>query len=367
MSVSAPAITVEVLPAGYGDCLLVNCPTEDGTWRLLVDTGPDETWPLLKARLAALPLDRQGKRHIDLVIISHIDHDHIGAARLLFSDTALNLSFGDVWFNARPQLGTRGVAEGEGLAALLGTAAAHLPWNVAWGRGPVVTPGEGEFKELAGSSNAPTITLLSPTPERLQRLARTWDRELARLRRGEREPEPEAPAIRGPGFPDLELLAARETATDKAPANGSSIAMLLEHQGASVLLGADAFPTVLAAALRALGHHRRVSGALPLDAIKVSHHGSRANLTAELLQASVARHYIISTNNAVFGLPNDEALARIVLHGGPHPTIWFNYGTASNSRWADPALIERYGFDVKLPSGEQRGVTLRLPARPKAR
>ena len=97
------------------------------------------------------------------------------------------------------------------------------------------------------------------------------------------------------------------------------------------MLGADAFPTVLAPALWALGQHRRSSGPLQFDAFKVNHHGSRANLTAELLQAAVARHYIISTNSAVFGLPNDEALARIVLHGGPHPTIWLNYGTEQHA------------------------------------
>lgn len=77
-----------------------------------MDTGPDETWPALKARLAALPTKRAGKRHIDLAIITHIDHDHSGAAQLLFSDQELNLSFGDVWFNARTHLGVRGVAEG---------------------------------------------------------------------------------------------------------------------------------------------------------------------------------------------------------------------------------------------------------------
>lgn len=49
------AITLEALPAGYGDCLFVTCPVGRRTWRMLVDTGPDETYPTLKARLAKLP------------------------------------------------------------------------------------------------------------------------------------------------------------------------------------------------------------------------------------------------------------------------------------------------------------------------
>jgi glyoxylase-like metal-dependent hydrolase (beta-lactamase superfamily II) len=67
------------------------------------------------------------KRRIDLAIITHIDHDHIGAAQRLFSDRELNLSFGDVWFNARTHLGARGVAEGQGLGVLLGDAARDFP------------------------------------------------------------------------------------------------------------------------------------------------------------------------------------------------------------------------------------------------
>ena len=80
---SEHAITLEVLPAGYGDCLLVQCPVGKRTWRMLVDTGPDETFPALKARLAALPVDAKGQRHIDVFFVTHIDHDHIGGAGLL--------------------------------------------------------------------------------------------------------------------------------------------------------------------------------------------------------------------------------------------------------------------------------------------
>jgi hypothetical protein len=35
---STPAITVEALPADYGDCLMISCPVGQRTWRLLIDT-----------------------------------------------------------------------------------------------------------------------------------------------------------------------------------------------------------------------------------------------------------------------------------------------------------------------------------------
>jgi hypothetical protein len=42
------AIRLEVLPAAYGDCLLIECPVGKRTWRMLVDTGPDETYEVLR-------------------------------------------------------------------------------------------------------------------------------------------------------------------------------------------------------------------------------------------------------------------------------------------------------------------------------
>ncbi len=88
------AVIIEALTAEYGDSLLVTCSTPKGDWRLLVDTGPPECWPSLQARLAQIPADRVGHRHQDLVVITHIDDDHIGAAAALFGDRTRGLTLG---------------------------------------------------------------------------------------------------------------------------------------------------------------------------------------------------------------------------------------------------------------------------------
>jgi len=287
-----PAITLEVLPAGFGDCLLISCPVGRRTWRLLVDTGPDETYPSLKARLAKLRANRQGKRHIDLFIVTHIDHDHIGGTSLLLNDRSLGLTFGDIWFNAARRPATRGVAEGESLAQLLGAAQIALPWNDAFGGKEVVTSGSGAFAELPTTAAAPRITLLSPTPARLKSLYKVWDRELARLRNRQSEASgPATPVPRDMSGLDLKALAARVTATDRSIPNGSSISILLEHRGAAVLLGADADPTVMVPALQALARQRQLPGGMTVDAIKLSHHGSRANVTNDFLKVIRADHF----------------------------------------------------------------------------
>ena len=256
------------------------------------------------------------------------------------------------------------MAEGESLAQLLGATATPLPWNMAFDGKAVVTRGDGGFAEVAMPPGAPRLTLLSPTPARLTNLYRVWDRELARLRNKESDlPGPAAPVPRDMASLDLKALAAKVTATDSSAANGSSIAMLLEHRGASVLLGADAFPTVVVLALQELARQRRLPGGLIVDAIKLSHHGSRANVTNDLLKAIHADHYIFSTSNAIFNHPDDEAVARVLVHGGRQPTLCFNYATERNRRWAEPALRAKHGYQVRYPEGGQMGVVIALAGR----
>jgi len=358
---TAPAVTVEALPAGYGDTVLVTCALGSGVWRLLVDTGPDECWPSLKERLAQIPADRSGKRYIDLAVISHIDHDHIGAARALFDDRSLGLTFGDIWFNAPPRPVSRGVAEGQSLAKLLGAEHPDLPWNKAWGGQPAVTTDKAPFIELPSDEGKPRLTLLSPTPTTLATLFKVWDTELRKLGQSE-APEPARPPSRG-GM-DLEDLAAKATATDHAPANGSSIAFLLEHQGLSILLGADAYAPILVDALGALAAHRAVSLPWQVDVFKLSHHGSRANITVDLFEAVQAKHYIVSTNGAIFGHPDDEAIARAIVHGGKQCKLWFNYRTEHTAKWEAAGLQQRYAYSVGMPVQGQGATTIVLGKNP---
>jgi beta-lactamase superfamily II metal-dependent hydrolase len=355
---ATPAITIESLAAGYGDCLLVSCPIGQRTWRLLIDTGPDECLPALTQRLQQLPVDAGGNRRIDLAVISHIDHDHIGGARALFADQSLKLVFGDVWFNAPRKPSTRGVAEGVGLASVLGDAARGLPWNLAFEGEDIVTR-DALFVEVPGQLDEPRITLLSPTRHRLDALYRLWAKELPKVRL---RPEP-APLVVTRGALDIPALAARATALDGAPANSSSIAFLLEHRGAAALLTADAFPQVLVPALKALAAHRGIDLPWTLDLIKLSHHGSRGNTTNELMQVVRATDNLVSTNGAIFGHPDAEGVARVVLGGQPNSRLWFNYRTPRTERWASEDLCRQYGYTAHYPEGEQSGVVIHIPSR----
>jgi hypothetical protein len=113
------------------------------------------------------------------------------------------------------------------------------------------------------------------------------------------------------GEPSIKKLAQSPFDQDTAEANGSTIALLAEFKGKSVLLAGDAFPTVL---LDAVGRLCRARGIrrLKVDAFKLPHHGSAGNVSNELLAALPSSRYIFSTSGAVFGHPDDEAVARVI-------------------------------------------------------
>jgi beta-lactamase superfamily II metal-dependent hydrolase len=159
----------------------------------------------------------------------------------------------------------------------------------------------------------------------------------------------------------VQALAARATPEDRAPANGSSIAFLLEHKSVTALLTADAHPSVLQCALDALAKSRRQPLPWRLDLMKLSHHGSRANTTSTLLQAVRAEHVIVSTNGAIFGHPNPEGIARVVDGCLPNTQIWFNYRTPQTEIWANEDLQRRFRYSARLADENVGGISVLLP------
>lgn len=364
------AISIDVLPASRGDSLWVECARPGREpWRLLIDGGMPESYAGLRRHLETVA--RSGSLFIDLLVVSHIDTDHVGGLLALLEDQSLDVSFGDIWFNGPPHLpaalpstAVRSVAEGERLAHLLADqlAVRPRPWNERFARRAVATADDQQLLAIEFASG-PTLTLLSPTPRRLQILGRKWVKALRDLHRGAAaEPPPKTPAV----LDDLLALAATKTSLDASPTNGSSIAFLLEYRGRSCLFAADAFANVLGPALTTLA---RARGDTPIDidVFKLPHHGSEGNVTNALLDLVPAQHYVISTDGSHFQHPDDIALARVVTR--PHcarkpPILWFNHATEIARRWADPMLNEKYGFSTRLPAPERAGIRIELPPGP---
>ena len=98
-------IIIKAFPANAGDCFIIEFKKED--YFILIDGGYSDTYNnYLKKYLLELAL--QGK-HIDLMIITHIDSDHIGGIQALLKENGSAahpniIRIDEVWYNAFPHM-----------------------------------------------------------------------------------------------------------------------------------------------------------------------------------------------------------------------------------------------------------------------
>ena len=94
-------VEIEVLPANEGDCILITIEKED--IHILIDGGTAETYRnYLKTRL--IQLKNEGKV-IDLLIVTHIDNDHIGGIIELLKENGSDMDakiirIKNIWHNS---------------------------------------------------------------------------------------------------------------------------------------------------------------------------------------------------------------------------------------------------------------------------
>src|SRR5690606_28109305 len=126
----------EMLPAARGDALWIEYGSPRAPHRILIDGGIASTHQRLRARIEALP--RSGRK-FDLMVITHIDLDHIAGMIGLLRDPPEGFAVDDVWFNGWEHLlqaekfaddGILGAKLGERLSAWLREG--DYPWNRAF-------------------------------------------------------------------------------------------------------------------------------------------------------------------------------------------------------------------------------------------
>lgn len=367
---SASAMSIEMLSAANGDCLWLEYGDPRRPNRVLIDCGAKATAQVLASRIAALPTS-QGQRRFELFVLTHVDADHINGALPLFEEPGASGWFDDVWFNGTPQMQRfLSVQQGDEFSRRLARAEDPLPWNRAFqASGAVLSPpvviqaSQPRTVQLPGGLK---LTLLSPTERELMTMARKWQSALKEL---------EPPATLGraaaplpdPDTVDLERHAREPVRRDPSAANGSSIALLAEFDGQSILLTGDAHAEVLTASIRALLVARGLGETrLPLTALKLSHHGSAHATTSELLSVIDCHHYLVSTNSTIFQHPDVAALARVVLDGGSQPTLYFNHRSERTSFWENEELQRRYGYRAVVPPAGQTGLWVDLSVKGRA-
>jgi len=350
-------IRIDLTPAQQGDCLWIEYGDARRPYRILIDGGTPATFTILKNRIESLPRE---DRRFEVVIITHIDSDHIGGILELLKNPPSGLEIGDVWFNGFRHLPssnkTLGVRQAEEVSKELETG--RFPWNDKFDEGPICVSSSGALPRIR-LRDGMFLTLLSPYLEQLRELQPKWQREIEALRRKELE-DTRHLKTKTLSLPlNVITLAESPFESDIAEANGSSLALMAEFEGKSLLLGADAFAPVLERSVRRLLSTKGLEK-LRLDAFKISHHGSDANTSIDLLSIVDCRNYLISTNGSIYSHPDTRTVARILKHGGEVKTLHFNYCSPQTLVWKNRDLQHRHRYETSFPIDPAAGASFIL-------
>jgi beta-lactamase superfamily II metal-dependent hydrolase len=343
-------LRLHVFPADHGDCLWVEHGNERDLHHVLIDGGTDGAG---KRLIKHIREQHAGKVHFDLMVVTHIDADHIAGVLRLLSARDIDASFGDVWFNGYVHLkpdavDQMGGVQGEILTTLLLNKKRKLSWNGLFRNGAVrlTAAGKAPVKKLTTGAR---VTVISSDQQRLLRLEKTWKQDCWKAGLDPRRRKPIPRTVQGferMGIPDVDALAETPFEEDTAAPNGSSIGLVFEFEGKRLVLLGDAFPSVVLSGLRGLN----LPGVLDADIVKLAHHGSSGNTSKELVQKIHAESWVFSTSGAIFKHPDDEAVARTIKYA-TEPRLYFNYKTAYNDMWANTRLQARHHYSAEYGDG----------------
>ena len=233
---------LHVLPAGVGDALVLDYGTEADVHRVVIDGGVGRIAQPLADFLGPTP-------QVEMMMISHIDNDHIAGLLKMLETGLIRAEIGDFWFNGfrhLPESGLEqmGPVEGERLTTFI--VDHHIPWNANPAfAGGAVTRGAADEPLVATLPGGLACRVLSPGRQQLAKLRPKW---VPAVQEADLDPaapvaeeEPRPPGrLERMGAPDLVALAADRTPEDNKEANGSSIAIIAAWAGRTALLTGDA-------------------------------------------------------------------------------------------------------------------------------
>jgi hypothetical protein len=364
---------LHAVQAQFGDSLILEFGTGGNRHRVLIDGGPPGNYAA-DLEAAAQDIVGQGGK-IDLVVLSHIDNDHIvGLLDLLAGieddETSVRprrFKIGSLWHNSFGRTLDPTGEISQRIQALMTTASvANAPMPLTadaffglsegnrlrlYAKKLKVPLNKGFKKDLivVESAGAPVklgplrLTVVGPTKANLEALRREWLEWLAKT----------------------EHFAAGDPATvamaDKSIPNLSSIVLLAECQGKKILLTGDARGDHIIEGLKTAGLTN--DGKLHVDVLKVQHHGSDRNTTRRFFEDITADTYVISANGK-HGNPDLPTLKWIVETAravGRQISLFVTNATPTTKQLLQDRKPSDFGYTLEtiVPGKHAIAITLR--------
>lgn len=324
---------IKFLKAQNGDCTLIKYTDDSGVKRnIIIDAGLDASYfdPAtnifgeLKIEVDDIKGDNQ---NIDLLILTHIDNDHIcGFLKLFEMDNQIPRFIKNVWFNSGKLIAEKIKEEENKALAINIQEPGAVETGVAEGIDFENFLLRYDFWEreliLCGQERLvydAKFEILGPTIPQIRKLLKKYHDDT--------QDDVYTAGAGNDWAIDIKTIIQEEGQKykflqDTSVKNGSSISFILTLKGKKFVFLADSHPNPVAKELERLGN----TAEKPLEAefLKVSHHGSKANNNKKLLAAISTENYIISTNSAGNGHPHKRTLSRIITRN-PDAIFHFNY------------------------------------------
>ena len=311
---------LRMIQAEFGDCLLLETPDTEGDMRyILIDGGPATIYDShLRKELEAI---RQRGGQLDLVVLSHVDADHIVGLLDLFSDLLQDpfVPITTLWHNSFTRVfGGKGdvaarlaaVVQEAGMQGvrLANTEEVSL-MSINQGnqlriraQQLAIPINPGIKGDLIKATSKPSqlkiggilLTVVGPTTRNLNALKNEWQTWL----------DKQEAALASADFESFAMA-------DESIPNLSSICLLAESQGTSILLTGDARGDHILTGLKQC-KLLKPDGTFEVDVLKVPHHGSDRNVTLDFFRKVKARQYLISANGK-HGNPDYDTLKWIII------------------------------------------------------
>lgn len=345
--------SLEVLRARKGDCLLLHYGDKDDPRLIMIDGGPSSVYgPHLKPRLQALrkarKLDKNTPLPVDLLMVSHVDDDHIKGILDLTRELVtaqdqqkpLSVKVRSVWhnsfddvINSTPKELLAAFSNNFGAASVGAEVPADLTLDadedeevITWNLKALASISQG-----AQLRNDTTKLKFSRNPQ--------FGGKLVFADKGPAKPveigEGMTFTVAGPMLPELKQLHKKHQEwlvslqkegktpadvlsayVDKSVPNLSSIVVLAEADGKKILFTGDARGDKILAGLELIGLLKpKKTGKLHVDVLKVPHHGSSNNLDHDFFERITADHYVFS-GNGEHGNPERESLEMLLKARG---------------------------------------------------
>lgn len=321
---------IQFLKAENGDAIWIDFLDSKGNCRnIIIDGGTAHTYcekdkkgKIVDNALAdAIKFIRSKQQKVDLLILSHVDNDHIEGLTTWFENDPYSTDIiGTVLFNSgqlicnyfkKPDIlenhiqlipsyvTDTGIQEGVTFEKIIKEAG-------VWTEKIIKSGQEISFYGVS-------IKIISPDDAGLRKLLVKW--------------EEEAPDTATARANDYKVSLSKHIeedrfSSDQSIHNGSSIAFILTYQNKNMLFLADAHPTKIIDGLVEWGY--TPENKLKCEFVKMAHHGSKYNTNINLLELIDSPTYVISSDGSGSALPHKQCLARLI-NQKKNLNLYFNY------------------------------------------